>query len=377
MRWIAAAVLSAGCLQASTTHCAATGAECPAGYSCVATPPYCAPNGEVDPCAGKGDQAACTSPSVSNGVCIGGLCTACTADLEGCSVAGWQPMTSGTTEDLHGVWDAGVGHAYAVGANGTVLEYDGVSWTTIATPTADAFVSTWGRASDDLLALTDSEAYHFTGSWAPTNLGSAGGMLDLWGVGGSSLEAFAVGSSNQIWHYDGSQWRAMTESFTSTFARFSGVWGTGPTDVTVVGKDGATPVMLHYDGGTSWMKAPALAPPYDSLSPNGVWGASSADIFVVGTAGTNGVVVYFGGAAWTPTTVAASGLDCVWGLDRQNAYAAGPTASGDIILHFDGTSWTPEPGFPTGVPRLNAIAGDTFDVFAVGNNGTILRHTAH
>jgi hypothetical protein len=375
MRWIAAALVVAGCLNTSTTRCPATGAECPEGYSCISAEPYCAPSGEVAACAGRGDQAACTTATVADGVCIASRCTPCAPDLEGCSVVGWQAMTSGTTEDLRGVWVAGPGNAFAVGLSGTLLHYDGSSWQAIAAPTTESLQAIWGNAPDDIYALADAEVFHFTTAWAGTGLTSSGGMLDVWGTGVGS-DVFAVGASNQIWRYASGAWTPLTQTLTSAFARFSGVAGTGPSELWVVGKDGAVPVFLHYDGATSWAKAPALAAPYDDMAPSAVWSISSSDVFAVGTAAGAGVVVRLDGAMWTPSTVATAGLDCVWGTDRNNVYAAGPGSGGDVILHFDGSAWSGE-AVATGVPRLWRISGDTYDVFAVGDKGTILRHTAH
>jgi hypothetical protein len=39
----------------------------------------------------------------------------------------WSPMTSGTTNDLNGVWGSSSSDVFAVGYNGTILHYDGSS----------------------------------------------------------------------------------------------------------------------------------------------------------------------------------------------------------------------------------------------------------
>jgi hypothetical protein len=284
-------------------------------------------------------------------------------------------MTSGTTEDLRGVWAAGPGNVFAVGSSGTLLHYDGSSWQPMQAPTTQSFQAVWGNAPDEVYALADAEVFRFTGMWGGTGLPSSGGMLDVWGTGvGSGV--FAVGASSQIWRYASGSWTALTQSFTSAFARFSGVAGSGPSELWVVGKDGAVPVFLHYLGATSWAKAPALSSPYDAMAPNAVWSNGSSDVFVVGMAGGAGVVVHFDGATWTPGTIATSGLDCVWGRARGDVYAAGPAADGDHIMHFDGTTWSQDTA-PAGLPRLWRITGDTYDTFAVGDKGTILRHTVH
>ena len=37
-------------------------------------------------------------------------------------------MSSGTTEDLWGVWGSSGSDVFAVGLEGTILHYDGVAW---------------------------------------------------------------------------------------------------------------------------------------------------------------------------------------------------------------------------------------------------------
>jgi hypothetical protein len=45
----------------------------------------------------------------------------------------WSAMDSGTTEDLYGVWGSSASDVFAVGWNGTILHYDGSTWTSTGT----------------------------------------------------------------------------------------------------------------------------------------------------------------------------------------------------------------------------------------------------
>src|SRR5215472_9053662 len=59
------------------------------------------------------------------------------------------------------------------------------------------------------------------------------------------------------------------------FADLAGVWGSGPTDVWVVGYN----QIVHWDGNT-WSASPANVGPL-----SGVWGTSSSDVWAVGQGG--------------------------------------------------------------------------------------------
>ncbi|MFC1926945.1 hypothetical protein ACFLWV_04270, partial [Chloroflexota bacterium] len=51
----------------------------------------------------------------------------------------WTPMTSGTLDDLWGVWGSSSTDVFAVGDNGTILQYDGSDWTPMTSGTAEWF----------------------------------------------------------------------------------------------------------------------------------------------------------------------------------------------------------------------------------------------
>ena len=52
----------------------------------------------------------------------------------------WTVMESGTTEHLNGIWGSASNHIFAVGDNGTILYYDGTSWSTVASPVSGDIV---------------------------------------------------------------------------------------------------------------------------------------------------------------------------------------------------------------------------------------------
>ena len=80
----------------------------------------------------------------------------------------WTALTSGTTQNLTGVWAASPTDAWAVGDAGTVLHWAGASWAA-TTGMTDNFTAVWGSSATDVWAIAASGgAYHFNGtSWTP------------------------------------------------------------------------------------------------------------------------------------------------------------------------------------------------------------------
>ena len=128
----------------------------------------------------------------------------------------------------------------AVGASGTILHFDGTTWTPMFSPAGTLF------------------------------------MRAVWGTGPSDV--FAVGAQGTIVHYDGATWTAMVSN-TTRFLR--GVWGSSGAEVFAVGGGGT---IVRFDGA-SW----ALQTSGTIAILRGVWGAPerpAPGVFAVGNTGT-------------------------------------------------------------------------------------------
>ena len=51
-----------------------------------------------------------------------------------------------------GTWGSSANDVWAVGLAGTILHYDGTSWSPVSSPTAETLWSVWGSAPDDVWA---------------------------------------------------------------------------------------------------------------------------------------------------------------------------------------------------------------------------------
>jgi hypothetical protein len=164
-----------------------------------------------------------------------------------------------------------------------------------------------------------------------------------------------------------------TQAFdTSSSGSLSGVWGSGPNDVFIVGGTDAGGEIYHYDG-SDWspMQVPAV--------PLLVWvyGFGPSDVYAVGTGGG---MVHYDGSAWTEiATTTTEDLWGVFGLNANEVWIVGgdPFDNDPLIFRYDGTDFTPFPvdaaDNPQGAKALFKVWGIGSDLYAVGQKGLILR----
>ncbi len=162
----------------------------------------------------------------------------------------WTVVKSVSNELLFSIWgDSATGKVFAVGdqdehKEGTVLFYDGKTWTKQSSGAPSALCGVWGSAADDVFAVgLLGTAIHFDGKkWSKMETGIESALLGVWGT--SDKDVYAVGDQGVILHYDGKAWSPV-ESHTE-YGLF-GVWGTGPDNVYIFG---SCNLLLHFDGKT-------------------------------------------------------------------------------------------------------------------------------
>ena len=145
----------------------------------------------------------------------------------------WNEQTSGTTNDLLAVWsDPNSAGVFAVGDAGTVLYNNGTTtWQPQTSGTTAKLRGVWGTSSTDIFAVgANGTILHYNGSsWTPQTSGTTQELLSVWGVSPTSV--YAVGGS-AILHYDGSAWTPVSTNFPMDYRS---VWGTSASSVFVGG----------------------------------------------------------------------------------------------------------------------------------------------
>lgn len=165
-----------------------------------------------------------------------------------------------------------------------------------------------------------------------------------------------------------------TEAFdVSTAGSLSGVWGSGPDDVFMVGGDEVQGEIYHYDGAT-WapMELPAV--------PLQVWafGFGPDNVYSVGL---DGSALHYDGATWTALeTDVTQDLWGVWGASPDDIWIVGGDVFDNppVILHYDGQTFTEvalDPAEnPLDVKALFKIWGIGTKLFAVGQSGLLIEY---
>jgi len=148
-------------------------------------------------------------------------------------------MSSGTTYRLNGVWGSSSSDVFAVGDGGTILHYNGDSWSSMASGTTHRLYDVWSSSSSDVFAVGDGGIIlHYNGTaWSSMSSGTTYHLHDVWG--GSASDVFAVGDYGTILHYNGDSWSSVGSG---TTYHLNGVCRSSAFDVFVIGDCGT---ILH------------------------------------------------------------------------------------------------------------------------------------
>lgn len=218
--------------------------------------------------------------------------------------------------------------AFMVGNGGTVLRWDGSSFTPMASGTTEDLWGVWGAAPND-----------------------------VWAVGGSGFP----GATATLIHYDGTSWQPVTipPLERADVRAFFKVWGSSASDVWVVGQRGA---VLHYDGAT-WEER-LVGASQDLIA---VWGTGPDHVVMVGGRG-NGIVVTWNGSEYRTENLAPlPGLNGVW-MDGDRVFHAVGIEGTLVTVDFDTLAWTDDDATTTRL-TYHAIHGDASGrLWAVGGS---------
>jgi hypothetical protein len=188
-------------------------------------------------------------------------------------------------ELYRGIWGSSPQDVFAVGVSdasqesGLILHYDGRQWSPQGATgfSPGQLFETAGSSPTDVYAVGVE--------WAPPD---APPELNY--------------STSRVAHYDGNAWSTSFESKLLGPSDFSanGVWAIAPHDAFLVGSSGG---ILHFDG-TKWsaMTSPTSQSLWD------VWGNSSSNVYAVGDGG----ILHYDGTTWT--IIKNTGSRQVWGV---------------------------------------------------------------
>jgi hypothetical protein len=311
----------------------------------------------------------------------------------GCSKDGWcwsTPLPQGNL--LKSVSGSGASDVWAVGGAGAIIHWDGRSWAEVQSGTQAPLSGVWSASASEAWAVGyDAAVVHWDGStWSPATsvptppagcVSDATTWMAVWGSGPSDVWIVGLCQAPKLFgaaiHWDGSQWTPFTLP-----EGFGAIWGTGPNDAWAIGSD--TGDLFQWDG-QSWTAV--LTGQSSQHGGTAIWGSSSSDLWL-GCDGDinadlppthwNGMVV--GSDAGTSGVIDSSGYaSALWGSSSDDVWAVGarrPTdpywvADEGLILHWNGVTWSQLPS--TGAGPLSGVWGShSDDVWAVGYFGEIV-----
>ncbi len=265
----------------------------------------------------------------------------------------WSAMASPTTDNLNSIWGSSSTHAIAVGDNGTILHYDGLNWLEAQSNTTNNLNGIWGSSTVYAFAVGDAGTflYYYNGSWSsPMPPGTIPANLNaVWGSPDKANDTYCVGDGGTIGHFGGSIPGGFMDS--GTTENIKDIWGSSSRNVFAVGNNGT--FLLYNGNGNSWS---AIMSGIYTINFNAIWGSSNTDIFVVGDGGTIG---HFtgppGGLMDSGTT---ENLKDIWGSAGYDVFAVGENGT---ILHY-------HPAYCSAVNPQYGYKGQTIDVTITGLN---------
>ena len=328
---------------------------------------------------------------------------ACEASEDGCAEPEWVPVATGHSSGLglSSVWGSGPNDVWAVGAKGSVIHWDGTTWTSTPIDTNYSLQSVYGTGPNDIWVVSTAsliyrstgfsngtatfvrEAPIFENELGPASVGPlfavwATGPGDVWISGKHRLAK--AGQFETSWRTrpgDGGVGWTPLNTFGNTNVIY-GIWGSGPNDVWMVGSKGTTTTSFasHTNGASAMDGGMPTWTELDTATfsvLNSIWGTGPNDVWAVGNSGA--IQHYTGGATWegvdSPTS---QNLRGVWAAAADDVWAVGENGT---ILHYDGTEWKPSrAALPKADQRhLYGVWGSgPADVWAVGD-GIVLRYS--
>jgi hypothetical protein len=230
----------------------------------------------------------------------------------------WFAMASGTTSNLRSVWGSSASDVWAGGVSGTLLHYDGTSWSPISAPISNVD-SIWGSSSTNVWFVGSTTVLRWNGS-----------TFNVFGFGGTLLS----------------------------------VSGTSPTDVWVTGEN----TYLHRYNGVTWSTVMPMGTGSTYLA---VFARSFTDVWAATVVPTK-ETTRWNGIKWTPfKNDVRMFFNSIAGESANNVWAAGNSRIG----HWTGASWTSEE--PFGDQTLWSITTAPGHVWVVGDDAFIAHRASY
>lgn len=169
----------------------------------------------------------------------------------------WYRFDNPTPEDtiyyLQGVWGASPDDVWAVGPQGTIIHWDGNSWTKVKSESKAFLRDIWGSSANNIYAsgLQSSGVYEllkYDGvEWKRITGVLNSDRLSLWTVWTDKIGRVVLAGNRLAW-YDGNAWNS--RPYDSIFMNSLRVRGNDFNNIFIVGQERK---IIHFNG-TDWKK---------------------------------------------------------------------------------------------------------------------------
>ncbi len=263
---------------------------------------------------------------------------------------------------LLSIWGISSTSIYAVGYNGVIVHYDGLSWSRMDSPTSKKLSSVWGSSDNNVYAVGDDgtvlrfdglEWRHLTGS----NTYSTFDFRSLHGGGGRVYflgrhDIFRAGQTSYWRTYEtecGILVSSPCEWITSIWVSPSGnYWAAG----------GGYSHSMYPETQYGFVMGPD-SEGFNSTKCYGIWGSSDSDVYVMVNPSWDNVyglrIFHYNGSGWHEMTLPEQ-ISSIRGSGTTGLF--GYTAGGSLYSYRD-SIWTTV-NIPANTPN-GAMWGNTFD----------------
>ncbi len=282
--------------------------------------------------------------------------------------------------------------AWAVGDAGTIVHWNGNSWTTVTSPTTDNLYGViftnatngWAVGGTPTAggSATRGSILHYNGTWSIWTRISFSGFTDTMDtinntlysvtVDSSNTNGWIVGAAGLTLNWNGDTWFAITNVSPNTLR--SVAMAHGSSNAWAVGDAGT---IMHWTG-TTWetMTSPTNAPLYaiHMVNANSGWAG--------GGSGNSGVVLNMSGSTWNVVnkfvfgpngTTSQTVNSTIYSITVGNTTSAWACGSNGFVMYWTGTNWECNANLITGNLKGISMIHDTMlQAWTVGDGGRIL-----
>ncbi len=280
-------------------------------------------------------------------------------------------------------------NAWAVGDGGTIVMWDGSSWSTVNSPTTMNLYSVVFTEAANGWAVGGSGdkgvILHYNGTWAlwdQVSFSGEPGLMDsinstLYGVNMDTdgQTGWAVGSNGVALMWSGAEntWYGFTDVSTNTLRSVAMMHGMA--DAWIVG-DGGT--ILHWDGAKfNTMTSGTTENLYTIKLLN------STNAVAAGGSGNSGVVLMLSDGMWSKWDVFNFGAgmqstinSIIYSVDFTNATSGWACGSNGLTMYWTGSEWDCNSnvvsGSLKGISMIHSATTGAIQAWAVGESGAIV-----